>query len=70
MINMLFIPLNRINEFPITNGNGRFIEPMQMQEGYGIWTGTLQNPDDAWAWEFLSQFVPMEMTPIIKEVEI
>ena len=67
---MLFIPQDRLSEFPITNGNGRYIEPTEMQEGFGVWVGTLENQDDMWAWEFLSQFQQMEMTPIIKDVEI
>lgn len=61
---MLFVPSNRVEEFTINNGAGRFIQPIKFQEGYAIWPGTLENPDDAWAWEKLSELTTMEMTPL------
>lgn len=61
---MLFVPSNRVEEFTINNGAGRFIQPIQFVEGYAIWPGTLQNPDDAWAHEKLSELTKMEMTPL------
>lgn len=63
-MNMLYVPADKIEEFTMTNGNGRFIEPVQFQEGYGIWPGTLENPDDAWAWPKLSELTEVEMIPL------
>lgn len=61
---MLVVPIDKIEEFTINNGAGRFITPVKMQEGYAIWPGTLQNTDDAWAWEKLAELEEMEMTPL------
>lgn len=61
---MLFVPTERVQEFTINNGAGRFIQPIKFQEGYAIWPGTLQNPDDSWAWPKLSELSEMEMTPL------
>lgn len=61
---MLFVPTDRIEEFTIDNGAGRFIKPVKFQEGFAIWPGTLQNPDDAWAHAKLSELEEMEMTPL------
>jgi hypothetical protein len=61
---MLYVPTNRVEEFTITNGAGRFIQPIEFTEGFAIWPGTLENPDDAWAHAKLAELEEREMTPL------